>query len=360
MKRISFKLSLIVAFVLVGVFSLFFISSIKVSAQVQDLIVMNTIGYSVLSAQSFVFGGYYSGNLDKKGFTTYFEFKKDDQNLDVDREETIKIVRDRHADEQNVFYSSPELKLFSNYYFRSVGYLNDNPDQKFYGNVLNLQTGYIPNGVTYPFTLGIERNGITPVCTPPQSLNNITNTCDNIPPTTPPIICTSTQVYSFLSRTCVNLISPKCTLSQYLDSISNKCVDYCTSPEVYNIVFNKCDNPAPNPSPTPNPAPTVNKGLVKCGTPTTNPCGFNDILTLINTIVDFIIIYLVVPLAAIMFAYAGFELITSGGETSKREKAKKIFTNVALGIVIILTAFLIVQTILSIVGYDKSWDWFGF
>ena len=61
-----------------------------------------------------------------------------------------------------------------------------------------------------------------------------------------------------------------------------------------------------------------------------------------------------------MFAYAGFELVTSGGETSKREKAKKIFTNVAFGLAIAVAAFLIVQTILSIVGYKTSWDWFGF
>ena len=61
-----------------------------------------------------------------------------------------------------------------------------------------------------------------------------------------------------------------------------------------------------------------------------------------------------------MFAYAGFELLTSGGETSKREKAKSIFLNVAIGLIVVVAAFLIVQTVLSIAGYDKSWDWFGF
>jgi len=107
------------------------------------------------------------------------------------------------------------------------------------------------------------------------------------------------------------------------------------------------------PSPPPSNSDT---GLVPC----VNDCDFYDIFKLINKVVNFIFVYLVVPVAAIMFAYAGFELITSGGETSKREKAKKIFTNVAIGLIVAAAAFLIIQTILSIVGYNTDWDWFGF
>ncbi|MFA5095099.1 MAG: pilin [Candidatus Paceibacterota bacterium] len=108
--------------------------------------------------------------------------------------------------------------------------------------------------------------------------------------------------------------------------------------------------------------------LVPCGTirdannNITNPCGFNDIMTLINTVVKFIFINLALPIAAIMFAYAGFELVTSGGETSKRERAKRIFINVAIGLIVVAAAFLIVQTVLKIAGYDtgNGWNWFGF
>ena len=111
----------------------------------------------------------------------------------------------------------------------------------------------------------------------------------------------------------------------------------------------------------PSPPPSnSNTGLVPCDGSAEKPCGFYQFLTLINTVVKFIFLNLIIPIAAIMFAYAGFELVTSGGETSKREKAKKIFTNVAFGLAIAVAAFLIVQTILSIVGYKTSWDWFGF
>ena len=37
-----------------------------------------------------------------------------------------------------------------------------------------------------------------------------------------------------------------------------------------------------------------------------NPCGFNDLFTLVNKVVNFILIFLAVPIPAIMFAYAGF------------------------------------------------------
>ena len=100
--------------------------------------------------------------------------------------------------------------------------------------------------------------------------------------------------------------------------------------------------------PTPTPIDS-NTGLVPCDGSAENPCGFDQFLTLINTIVNFILFVMVVPIAAIIFAYAGFELITSGGETSKREKAKKIFTNVAIGLIVAAAAFLIVKTVLSIV-----------
>jgi hypothetical protein len=92
-------------------------------------------------------------------------------------------------------------------------------------------------------------------------------------------------------------------------------------------------------------------GLVPC----TDNCGFNDLLTLVNTFINFILTRLAVPIAAIMFAYAGFLLVFSGGESSKRTKAKDIFINVAIGLVFVAACWLIIHTISSIVGYDGSW-----
>jgi hypothetical protein len=86
-----------------------------------------------------------------------------------------------------------------------------------------------------------------------------------------------------------------------------------------------------------------------------NPCVFEDLLRMINKVINFVLVYLVAPIAAILFAYAGFMLITSGGEVGKKKKALSVFWNVGLGLVIAVASWLIISTILSLVGFDGSW-----
>ncbi len=112
---------------------------------------------------------------------------------------------------------------------------------------------------------------------------------------------------------------------------------------------------------TPTPAATTpngQSGLVPCDNSPSKPCNFNAFMKLIDNIMKFILFALAVPIAAIMFAYAGFKLITSGGSTEARGQAKKIFTHAALGIVVAAGAWLIVKTILDVLGYKG--DWIGF
>lgn len=98
------------------------------------------------------------------------------------------------------------------------------------------------------------------------------------------------------------------------------------------------------------------QGLVPCGKGNSASCDFNDLMTLVNTVIDYVFKYLAVPIAAIMFAYAGIILVTAGGEAaSARTKAKGIFTNAAIGLVIAAAAWLIIKTILSILGFDGAW-----
>lgn len=95
--------------------------------------------------------------------------------------------------------------------------------------------------------------------------------------------------------------------------------------------------------------------LVKCdGTPT-NPCGFTQFMGLINTVIHFLLFDMAVPIAAIMFFYAGFEMVTSGGSSEKKGLAKKVFFNAVIGLVLAVAAWLIVRTLLSILGYDGAW-----
>lgn len=86
-----------------------------------------------------------------------------------------------------------------------------------------------------------------------------------------------------------------------------------------------------------------------------NPCNFNYFILLVNKIVNFILFDLAIPIAAIMFCYAGFQLLFSGGNSGKMEKAKKIMVNVGLGLVLAAAAWLIIHLVSEILGYDGSW-----
>jgi len=117
-------------------------------------------------------------------------------------------------------------------------------------------------------------------------------------------------------------------------------------------------------------------GLVPCGNAKTplvdngdgtqsggdivNPCGINDLFKMINTIVNFMLFVLALPLAAIMFAYAGFLFMFSGVMPEQRSKAKGIFWNVFFGLVIAAAAWLIINTILSIIGFKGDWTSLNF
>jgi len=75
-------------------------------------------------------------------------------------------------------------------------------------------------------------------------------------------------------------------------------------------------------------------------------CGFNDLITLIKNITNFLLI-LAVPISAILFAYAGFLYIFARGDTGKITKAHGIFWDVFVGLVFMASAWLIVKIIVD-------------
>ena len=110
------------------------------------------------------------------------------------------------------------------------------------------------------------------------------------------------------------------------------------------------------------PALSLAAGLVPCnntpsanGATISNPCDFTALMTLISKVINFILYDLAIPIAAIMFFYAGFKMVTSGGSTEAKGQAKTIFTHTALGLVFIASAWLIIKMILSILGFPGAW-----
>ncbi len=82
-----------------------------------------------------------------------------------------------------------------------------------------------------------------------------------------------------------------------------------------------------------------------------NPCDFDDALKLINKLIEWLLIYFATPLAAIALCYAGFLMITSGGNSGKVTTAKTIIKNIVFGYIIALAAYLIIKTIFSVLGF---------
>ncbi len=97
-------------------------------------------------------------------------------------------------------------------------------------------------------------------------------------------------------------------------------------------------------------------GLVPCqGAADCNICTFGS---LIQNIINFAI-GLSIPLAAVMFAYAGWLYFSNRENMAQIEKAHSIFRTVFIGFCIALAAWLIIQTVLKTLapGY-QSWTTF--
>ncbi|OGI70524.1 hypothetical protein A3A09_02440 [Candidatus Nomurabacteria bacterium RIFCSPLOWO2_01_FULL_42_20] len=83
-------------------------------------------------------------------------------------------------------------------------------------------------------------------------------------------------------------------------------------------------------------------------------CGWKEAMQLVSSIINFLLFYISLPLAALLFAYAGFIHMTAGDNVSKRTEAWKIFKAVGKGLIIALAAWLIVSAILSGLGVKKE------
>jgi len=75
-------------------------------------------------------------------------------------------------------------------------------------------------------------------------------------------------------------------------------------------------------------------------------CGFTDLIQLINNIIDYLI-KLAIPVAAGVFAYAGFLLMTTA-VADKKSEAKKMIQKVFIGLAIVLAAWLITNTLTNV------------
>lgn len=74
-----------------------------------------------------------------------------------------------------------------------------------------------------------------------------------------------------------------------------------------------------------------------------DPCQFCHVVELVNNVVAWLVAVLGI-IAALIIIYAGFLMVASGGNASAKEKAKGFITNIVIGYVLVLGAWILIDT----------------
>jgi len=102
-------------------------------------------------------------------------------------------------------------------------------------------------------------------------------------------------------------------------------------------------------------------GLVPCGGPNENACGFCDLLVLTQRVLDFALKMAFLVIIGFI-VYGGFRWIFSLGKEENLKAGQQIITNAIIGLIIILTAWIIVNTVFWTIkqmgGDDYTGTWF--
>jgi hypothetical protein len=94
-------------------------------------------------------------------------------------------------------------------------------------------------------------------------------------------------------------------------------------------------------------------GLVNCSGP---DCNFCSLVNLTKILIDWLFGFLVLA-AVLVLMIAGFKLVVSAGNPSAMSDAKNMATNVIIGFVIVMAAFIIVDTLIkALVKPDSAFE----
>lgn len=111
--------------------------------------------------------------------------------------------------------------------------------------------------------------------------------------------------------------------------------------------------------------------LVPCGLSQDNPattiveskpCGRCDLFQLLKNLIDFVSYGLMPPLAVLFFVWAGFLILLSGANPGLYAQGQTIFKNTFYGIIILLLAWMITNTLILSIGasYNNASNWWEF
>lgn len=85
----------------------------------------------------------------------------------------------------------------------------------------------------------------------------------------------------------------------------------------------------------------------------TDGCGVNSFIELIQNIIEWLGV-IIIPIIVLMFGYAGFVIMTSGGNEEKLGQGQRIAKTAVIGLVIIAAAYIIVKFVFAALGIDAA------
>lgn len=98
------------------------------------------------------------------------------------------------------------------------------------------------------------------------------------------------------------------------------------------------------------PALASAQGFVTCSGP---DCNFCSLVEMANKIIEFLITMTII-IATLMLAYAGFKMVFSQGDPGSLAKAKEYMLNVFIGVLLMLAAWTIVDTLIKVLLKDDA------
>jgi len=93
--------------------------------------------------------------------------------------------------------------------------------------------------------------------------------------------------------------------------------------------------------------------IVTCGNDDPSTCNFDSISAMVNEGITWFM-GISISVVTISFAIAGGMMLMNPGDPAKRGKAKEVFKNTIIGLIIVLVAYLVVTTVLKSITVEDS------
>jgi threonine/homoserine/homoserine lactone efflux protein len=97
-------------------------------------------------------------------------------------------------------------------------------------------------------------------------------------------------------------------------------------------------------------------GNVECGRTGQDECGYSDLIVLVQNLINFAVLYVIIPIMILIILRAGVLLIVSGDKVAAKNDAKKALGKAFIGLFLVLGAWLIVEGLINFFGVKVNSD----